>query len=85
MLVPFPPAAANRLLLSALSTVIAWRDSTYGVNSARCAEQEASTLELYGSFAKISGAVQYGVPTCEREQQHLVVLVRNKGPYIRTA
>ena len=39
MLAPFPPAVAHRLLLSALSTVVAWHDPTYGVKSARCTEQ----------------------------------------------
>ena len=42
ILAHFLPAVANRLLFkSALSTVIAWRDPTYGVKSARCTEQEA--------------------------------------------
>ena len=35
---PFPRVVANRLLLSALSTAIVWRDFTYGVKSASLAQ-----------------------------------------------
>ena len=42
---PFPPAVAHRLLLSALSTAIAWRDCTCSVKSARSIDQGAKRFE----------------------------------------
>ena len=44
-----PPAASKRLLLSALSTVIAWRDFTSGVKSARCTERDAKGFFVRGA------------------------------------
>ena len=44
-----PTAVANRLRLSALSTVISWRKFTYGFKSARCTEREAG-LGLDGLY-----------------------------------